>query len=126
MGETRTRVQRVSAMAGRMSEAELDSGVRRILADLKAHGYPVLGYHTFDSRRSSGGFPDWCLCGPGGVAWRELKRAGEEPRADQREWLDALTAAGMSAGVWYPADLLDGTIARELAALAGMTTEVRT
>ncbi len=83
MGETRTRVQRVTAMAGRMSEAELDSGVRRILADLKKRGRPVLAYHPWSSKH-------------------------------------ALTAAGMSAGVWYPADLLDGTIARELAALAGM------
>src|SRR5260221_6321412 len=120
MGETRTRVQRVTAMAGRMSEAEVDSGVRRILADLKKRGRPVLACRAWSSKQSAGGFPDWCLCGPGGVAWRELKRAGEEPRADQREWLDALTAAGMSAGVWYPADLLDGTIGRELAALAGI------
>jgi len=120
MSETRTRLQRVTAMGGRMSEAELDSGVRRILGDLKKRGRPVLAYHPWSSKHSAGGFPDWCLCGPGGVAWRELKRAGEEPRPDQAEWLDALTAAGMSAGVWYPESLLDGTIARELAALAGM------
>src|SRR5260221_6836829 len=96
MGETRTRVQRVTAMAGRMSEAELDSGVRRILADLKKRGRPVLAYHPWSSKHSAGGFPDWCLCGPGGVAWRELKRAREGPRADQPEWLGAPTTGRMS------------------------------
>ena len=126
MGETRTRLQRVTAMAGRMSEAELESGVRRILKDLERAGHKVLASHPWSSVHSASGFPDWCFCGSGGVAWRELKRAGKEPTGSQREWLDALTAAGMSAGVWYPEDLLDGTIARELAALAGMTTEVRT
>src|SRR5258707_11901677 len=120
MSEPRPRLQRVTAMGGRMSEAEVDSGVRRIRGDRKKRGRPVLAYHPWSSKHSAGGFPDGGLGGPGGVAWRELKRAGEEPRPDQREWLDALTAAGMSAGVWYPADLLDGRIARELAALAGM------
>jgi len=120
MGETRTRLQRVTAMAGRMSEAELESGVRRILKDLERAGHKVLASHPWSSVHSASGFPDWCFCGSGGVAWRELKRAGKEPTGSQREWLDALTAAGMSAGVWYPADLLDGTIARELAALAGI------
>src|SRR5258707_15452962 len=102
MGETRTRVQRVTAMAGRMSEAELDSGVRRILADLKKRGRPVLAYHPWSSKHSAGGFPDWCLCGPGGVAWRELKRSGEKPRAGQREWLGARIAAVGSAREWDP------------------------
>ena len=107
-------------LASAMSEAELDSGVRRILKDLRDHGHPILASHPWSSKHSASGYPDWTFAGSGGVAWRELKRAGEEPRPDQQEWLDALTAAGMSAGTWYPADLLDGTIARELAALAGM------
>jgi hypothetical protein len=103
-----------------MTESELDTGVRRVLASLKASGRPVLAYHTHDSRHSASGFPDWCFTAAGGVMWRELKRAGQQPRPDQAEWLNALTRAGMDAGTWYPADLLDGTIARELAALAGM------
>src|SRR5258707_13041209 len=105
-------------MGGRMSEAELDSGVRRILGDLKKRGRPVLAYHPWSSKHSAGGFPDWCLCGPGGVAWRELKRAGEEPRPDQAEGLAARQPAGLSAGVCDPQPLLDGPIARERAPLA--------
>ena len=107
-------------LAGQMSEGELDDGVRRILRDLERTGRRLLAYHTGFSRSSHHGYPDWTFAGPGGVAWRELKRAGQEPRPDQAEWLAALTRAGMDAGCWYPADLLDGTIARELAALAGM------
>src|SRR5258707_13786428 len=112
MGETRSRVQRVTAMAGRMSEAELDSGVRRILKDLERAGHKVLASHAWSSVHSASGYRDWCFCGSGGVAWRELKRAGKEPTGSQREWLEALTAAGMSAGGWDPESLLDGTISR--------------
>lgn len=108
------------AAAAAMTEAELDNGVRQIIASIRARGRPLLAYHTWNSKHSAKGFPDWCMAGPGGVMWRELKIAGEEPDEDQQEWLDALTAAGMNAGTWYPADLLDGTVARELAALAGM------
>lgn len=94
----------------------LDEQVRAILAGLPS----LLGYHTWDSRRSPEGFPDWVFCGPRGVLYRELKRQGKDPEPRQQDWLDALSAAGQDAGVWRPADLLDGTVARELAVLAGM------
>jgi hypothetical protein len=104
-----------------MSEAELEAGMRRILKDLPQ----VLAYHTHDSRRSGAGFPDWCFCGPGGVLFRELKRQGKKPTPAQDEWLCALTDAGQDAGVWRPDSLLDGTIALELAAIAGVVRPPR-
>src|SRR5258708_17210786 len=118
MGETRTRLQRVTAMAGRMSEAELESGVRRILKDLERAGHKVLASHAWSSVHSASGYPDWCFCGSGGVAWRELKRAGKEPTGSQREGLEGLTPARLDARGWYPESLLAGTIPPRVAAPA--------
>ena len=95
----------------------LDEKVREILADLPV---PVLAYHTYDSRKSPAGFPDWVICGRAGVLYRELKREGEDPTPRQQEWLDGLTAAGQDADVWRPADQVSGRIAREIAAVAGL------
>jgi hypothetical protein len=93
-----------------MSEADLDDGVRRILKDLPV----LLAYHTFDSRRAAAGFPDWVFTGPGGVMFRELKRENGQPTGPQKQWLAALSYAGADAGIWRPADLTGGKIAREL------------
>jgi hypothetical protein len=108
-----------SPLAAAMSEDELERRMRRILRDLPG----ILAYHTRDSRKSPGGFPDWCFCAASGVLFRELKRQGKKPTPAQDEWLAALARAGQDAGVWRPSDLLDGTIARELAALAGLVSE---
>ena len=51
---------------------------------------------------------------------RELKREDKDPRPDQQEWLGALIAADVNAGVWKPSDWYAGRVTRELAALAGM------
>jgi hypothetical protein len=103
-------------VADAMSENELEQHMRRILADLPG----VLAYHTFNSQRSRAGFPDWVICGVGGVLFRELKREGKKPTPPQAEWLVALKRAGQDAGVWRPSGLLDGTIGRELATIAGL------
>ena len=95
----------------------LDEKVREILADLPV---PILAYHTYDSRKSPEGFPDWVICGHGGVLYRELKREGKDPTPKQQRWLDWLQAAGQDAGVWRPADQVSGRIAREIAAVAGL------
>jgi hypothetical protein len=63
-------------------------------------------YHTHDSRHSAAGFPDLVLVRER-VAFVELKRDGEKPRAEQRVWLDALAAAGMEVYVWTLADFAD-------------------
>jgi hypothetical protein len=101
-------------VAEAMSENELERAVRRILRDLPQ----ILAYHTRDSRRSPEGFPDWCLVGRG-VMFRELKTARGKLTAAQQTWLMQLKAAHADMAVWRPQHLLDGTIARELAALAG-------
>jgi hypothetical protein len=104
-------------VADAMSENELQEHIRRILADLPG---VVLWYHTFDSRRSSSGFPDLVCVGPGGVLFRELKREGKKPTTAQAQWLTALVKAGQDACVWWPHDLLSGLIARRLAKIAGL------
>ena len=106
--------------AAAMSEAELDRAIRRILADLPA----LRVYHTYDSRRSAHGFPDLVIVGPKAVMWRELKRQDGRLTGPQAEWLGALLVAGQDARDWRPDELLDGGIARELAALAGLTRQV--
>lgn len=95
-----------------MSEAELERAVRALI---KAYG--LLGYHPYDSRRSAPGWPDWTIVGPGGLIFRELKSPTGRLSSDQVTWQYTLRAAGADAKVWRPADLHDGTIARELQAI---------
>jgi hypothetical protein len=94
----------------------LDARIRRFCDDLG-----LLRYHTHDARRSPRGYPDLTICGPGGVLFRELKTQRGKVTAEQREWLDALTAAGADAGVWRPIHLVTGQVARELTAISGWT-----
>jgi hypothetical protein len=62
-------------------------------------------YHTFDSRRSTHGFPDWVLVRDGRLVFAELKSEDGQVRQDQREWLDALSeVAGAEVYVWRPSD----------------------
>ena len=95
-----------------MSERELEEHVRKL-----CDGYGLLSYHTRDSRRSVRGFPDFVICGRR-VLFRELKTAKGRVTAEQREWIHRLIAAGADAGVWRPADLVDGRAAKELAAIS--------
>lgn len=75
-----------------------------------------LAYHTFDSRRSEPGYPDLHLVHPirGLSLFRELKTTKGKTTEAQRRWLDGLTAVGMDAAVWRPADMVSGRIEREL------------
>ena len=104
-----------------MTEEQLENEIRRILRQLAAMNRRVLGYHTRDSRRSPAGFPDWVFAGPGGYMFRELKAAGKQPTPKQREWILVLDQAGADVGVWWPEDFTNGTIARELASIAGVS-----
>ena len=56
-------------------------------------------YHTYDSRRSPGGFPDWVLVHPGQrrVLFVELKGFGGLVSDEQRAWIGDLDAAGAEA-----------------------------
>ena len=95
-----------------MLEADLDAAA----VQLSQYGQKWLTYHTHDSRKSPAGFPDRVFVRGDWLLFRELKRHGLNPTPLQAEWLDALAAVRhISVGVWRPADLLDGTIARELA-----------
>ena len=100
-----------------MSEATLERQMRAIIADLPS----LRAFHAHDSRRSAGeGFPDWCIAGPRGVMFRELKTERGRLSAKQKEWLAVLDAANADVDVWRPVHLLSGQIALELAALAGL------
>lgn len=60
-------------------------------------------YHTFDSRRSQGGFPDLLLVKPGRLVVAELKRDGGEPTPEQALWLEAFRQVpGAEVYLWRP------------------------
>ena len=100
-----------------MTERELQEQVRLMCTQLGLYHY-----HTHDSRRSNSGFPDSFIMNrrTGRLIWRELKTQYGQITSDQRAVGYALTAGGHDWAVWRPADLLDGSIAAELAALAGL------
>jgi hypothetical protein len=103
-----------------MSEAQLMESIRAMVNDLG-----LLAYHAHDGRRSWGpGFPDLVITGRGGTIWRECKTEHGSLSPEQRVWGDALKRAGQNWRVWRPADLLDGSIGRELAGLAAVQLEL--
>lgn len=112
----------VDPRAAGMTEEDLEDAVRRLVADYGALGWPVQAFHPWKlhARRAAAGYPDWTFAGPGGVMWRELKTMAGRPTAEQKQWLEVLRQAGADAAVWRPADLLDGTVAGELAVIAAL------
>lgn len=64
-------------------------------------------YHTFDSRRSQGGFPDLVLVRPPELLIVELKTDVGKVKPNQQEWLDDLAACGVETAVWRPRDFDD-------------------
>lgn len=82
---------------------ETEAGFQAALLELAAvNGWHT--YHTFDSRRSNSGWPDLVLVRPPRALFVELKRNGAKPTDAQATWLDRLTACGLHATVWRPAD----------------------
>lgn len=80
-----------------------------------------------DSRKIQGnrGWPDLTIGrqgnlrkGHGRVIYRELKDTDGTLSIGQRKWGSILTGAGHDWAVWRPADLLSGTIARQLDKIA--------
>lgn len=72
----------------------------------KLFGFKV--YHTHDSRKSRGGFPD-CVCYRGPkytfrLFVAELKCEGGKATPEQLEVLDCFRAMGIPAFLWQPSD----------------------
>lgn len=61
-------------------------------------------YHTFRSRNSPAGFPDWVLIRDR-IIYAELKSEKGKPSDAQIVWLDALALAGGEVYLWRPSDL---------------------
>lgn len=100
-------------LARAMPEADLQEQVR-----LRCVALGLDVQHVYDSRRCwLPGWPDLVIFGSA-VLWRELKREGEDPTADQRRVGRVITRAGGDWAVWRPCDLLDGTVDAQLTAIA--------
>ena len=99
-----------------MTERELQEQVRLMCAQLGLYHY-----HPHDSRRSEAGWPDSSIINlrTGRLIFRELKSQTGCQSPAQKVMAYAMIAGGHDYAVWRPADLLDGSIGAELAALAG-------
>jgi hypothetical protein len=75
----------------------------------------LLHYHTHDSQRSEGGFPDSVIVG-NYVMFRELKSDSKSASVsqEQRKWIERLEAAGADVGVWWPAHWESGQAQAEM------------
>ena len=106
-----TQAEYHAMQAAHMTEAQLQAV---ILGAARRRGWLV--YHTYDSRRSASGYPDLHLvhAGKGLSMLRELKSVKGRLSAAQGEWMTALQAAGVDAGLWRPSGWFDGTIDAQL------------
>lgn len=104
-----TRAEHDAQVADAMTEAILLAHVKRLAREL---GWLV--YHTRDSRGSDPGFPDLHLVRGTRILYRELKTAKGRIRPEQAVYIERLALAGADVAVWRPANLTDGTIAKEL------------
>ena len=69
----------------------------------KILGFAV--YHTHDSRRSQGGWPDLVLLKDGRMIAAELKSERGRVTQEQEAWLDGLgEVAGIESYLWRPGD----------------------
>ena len=91
----------------------LEANLRELMKDLG-----LWGWHPRISIGSKRGWPDWVILGPRGALFRELKSQRGDLSIDQRAIGSMLTRAELSWAVWRPADLLDGTIVRQLRSIA--------
>lgn len=51
-------------------------------------------HHETDSRKSKAGFPDYCIVGPFGVLFLEIKSTKGKVSPEQRKWLTAIYEVG--------------------------------
>jgi len=104
-----------------MSEDSLERAMAGQIRDIRKLGIRFLAWHPWKqhARKAACGFLDWTLLSRR-LIFRELKRQGQYPTAEQQEWLDGLRAAGQDADVWQPCCLLSGRVAHELTGAAGI------
>lgn len=89
-------------LADNISETAFQGQIEALCRELG-----VRWHHETDSRRSPKGWPDLALCGPGGVAFAELKKQAPTSTLTDRqaEWLAAIVQSrGVVGCVWRPAD----------------------
>jgi hypothetical protein len=75
----------------------------RILDLATLYGW-TLRYHTYDSRRSTSGWPDLVLIRPPELLFVEVKREDGQVTPSQLEFITALRACGQDVRLWRPSD----------------------
>lgn len=91
-----------------MTHDELQDDIRR-MCDRR----DLYVYHTANSIGADKGWPDLVIIGRR-VLFRELKSATGVLSSEQKRVGYALKAAGQDWAVWWPKDLANGNIARQL------------
>lgn len=61
-------------------------------------------YHTFDSRRSTAGFPDLVLVRRPRLIFAELKTETGKVTREQGDWLDDLEGCVAECHIWRPSE----------------------
>lgn len=75
----------------------------RLLRYASIYGFSFR-YHTFNSRRSTAGYPDLTLLNPdaGAAVLVEVKTDKGKLTQAQRDWLYAIANCGIDAALWRP------------------------
>ena len=82
---------------------ETEKGFQQAVIEL-AQRYGFRHYHTHDSRRSVGGFPDLVLVKNGRLIFAELKSERGVESDDQTAWLNDLRECRCEVFLWRPKD----------------------
>ena len=81
-------------------------------------------YHTYDSRRSTAGFPDLVMTKHKRLVIAEIKTETGKTSPAQDKWLETLrTARGVKVKLWRPSDWPE--IERTLGAITQDSTKIR-
>ena len=77
---------------------------KQIIGAFKEAGWNV--YHNYDSRRSTGGWPDLQMLDikTGRLIFVEVKRESGKVRKAQRDVIEALQRGGAEVYIWRPSD----------------------
>lgn len=97
---------------------------RQVIALARMTGWKVAAFRPAQNARGEWrtpvqgdgkGWPDLVLVGRGRVLYRELKLDKRYPGPEQREWGEALLAAGADYAVWRPKDwpIIEATLKGE-------------